>query len=225
VGVVQIEHRVVLARQSGELGQPRRVAGHAVDPVHADHPRALGVPPQQPRQRLRVVVGEAQQGRAVRAGDHRAVVDRLVGAGVQEDRPLVGQHRDDRSVDVGEGRQQQAVLGPEQLGEPDLDLLVQDGAAEHARPARMGAPPLQVGRDGLQHVLVQVQPEVVAGGEVDQPMAADPDAAPAYLVDHGVDQRVAGVQVGQVGAGGQPARQPASRRLRRPGRARQVRLP
>jgi hypothetical protein len=173
----------------------------------------------------RVVVGEAHQGRAVRAGDHAAVVDGLVGTGVQEDRALVGQHRDDRGVDVGEGRQQQAVLGPEQLGEPDLDLLVQGGAAEHARPARMGAPPLQVGGDRLQHLPVQVEPEVVAGGEVDQPMAADPDAAPAYLVDHGVDQRVAGMQVGQVGAGGQPARQPASRRLRRPGRARHVRLP
>jgi CheY-like chemotaxis protein len=121
VGVVDVQQRVVLARQGGELGQPRRVAGHAVDAVHADQPgRAWGLP-QQPRQRLRVVVGEARQAGAVGAGDGAAVVDRLVGPGVQQDGARAGQQRDDRGVDVGQGRQQQGVLGAQQLGQPDLD--------------------------------------------------------------------------------------------------------
>jgi hypothetical protein len=86
---------------------------------------------QQPLQRLGVAVGEAVQGGAVGAGDRAAVPDGLVRAGVDENGALVGQDGDDRGVDVGEGRQQQGVLGAEQLDQAGLDLLVEGGAAEH----------------------------------------------------------------------------------------------
>jgi hypothetical protein len=96
---------------------------------------------EQLRQRLGVVVGEAVEAGAMGAGDHGAVPDGLVGAGVDEDGALVGEHRDDRGVDVGQGRQQQGVLDAEQPDQALLDLLVEGGAAEHARPTRVGAPP------------------------------------------------------------------------------------
>jgi hypothetical protein len=72
----------------------------------------------------------------------------------------------------------------------------------------MGAPAVQVGRDRLDHLAVQVEAEVVAGGEVDQPAVADPDAAAVDLLDDGVQQVVVGEQVLEVGTGRQPARQP-----------------
>jgi hypothetical protein len=73
----------------------------------------------------------------------------------------------------------------------------------------MGPPALQVGGDGLDHLAVQVQAEVVAGGEVDQPAVADPDPAAVDLLDDRVQQVVVGEQLLQVGACGQPAREPA----------------
>ena len=38
----------------------------------------------------------------------------------------------------------------------------------------MGPPAVQEGRDGLDDLAVELEPEVVAGGEVDQPVAVDP---------------------------------------------------
>jgi len=87
VDVVQVQQGVVRARQAGERRQVGRVAGHAVDPVHADQPRALGVAEQQPLKRLGVVVGEAHQAGVVGAGDHAAVPDGHVGAAVDEEVP------------------------------------------------------------------------------------------------------------------------------------------
>jgi hypothetical protein len=109
----------------------------------------------------------------------------------------------------GEGRQQQRVGPAEQLGEPGLDLAVQGRAAQHPRPARVGPPPVQVGRDGLDHLAVQVEAEVVAGGEVDQPALADPDPAAVDVLDDRVQQVVVGEQVLQVGERRQPTREPA----------------
>jgi len=59
------------------------------------------------------VLWEADDGRAVGAGDHTAIPDGLVRAAVDEDGALVGQHRDDRGVDMGQGLEQQGVLDPE----------------------------------------------------------------------------------------------------------------
>jgi hypothetical protein len=52
----------------------------------------------------------------------------------------------------------------------------------------VGPPLVQVGRDGLDHLAVQVEAEVVAGGEVDQPALADPDPAAVDLLDDRVQQ-------------------------------------
>jgi hypothetical protein len=136
----------------------------------------------------RVVVGVADHGGAVGPGGHAAVPDGLVGPGVHEDGPVRGQHRDHRGVDVGQGRQQQRVGRPQQLGQAGLDLGIQGRVAQHPRPAGMGPPAVQVGGDGLDHLAVQVEAEVVTGGEVDQPALADPDAAPVDLLDGGVQQ-------------------------------------
>jgi hypothetical protein len=76
----------------------------------------------------------------------------------------------------------------------------------------VGAPAVQEGRDALDHLAVQVQAQVVARGEVDQPALADPDAAAIDLLDDRVQQMVVGEQVLQVGARRQPARKPAPRR-------------
>ena len=156
---------------------------------------------QQPLQVVGVVVGEPFQGRPAGPGDHRAVVDRLVGPGVQQDGAAVGQDRDDGGVDMGEGGQQQGVLNAEQLPQLGLDLLVQHRAAEHPRPAGMGAPAVQVGRDALDDLAVEVEPQVVAGGEVVQPAVSDADAASVDLVDHGIKQGVPGLQTVELGAG------------------------
>jgi hypothetical protein len=67
---------------------------------------------------------------------------------------------------------------------------------------------VQVGRDRLDHLAVQVEAEVVAGGEVDQPALADPDPAAVDLLDDRVKQMVVGEQVLEVGACRQPAREP-----------------
>src|SRR5215211_8096018 len=68
------------------------------------------------------------------------------------------------------------------------------------------------GRDALDHLAVQVQAQVVAGGEVDQPALADPDAAAVDLLDDRVQQVMVGEQLLQVVACRQPARKPAPRR-------------
>ena len=105
------------------------------------------------------------------------------------------------TVDVGQGRQQQRVGRAQQLGQPGLDLPVQGRAAQHPRPARVGPPLVQIGRDGLDHLPVQVKAEVVAGGEVGQPAFPDPDPAAVDLLDDRVQQVVVGEQVLEVGAG------------------------
>ena len=106
VPVVDVQDGVIGPGQGGQLGQPGRVAGHAVDAVGADQPGAARVLAQQPLQVVGVVMGEPFQGRPAGPGDHRAVVDRLVGPGVQQDGAAAGQDRNDGGVDMGEGGQQ-----------------------------------------------------------------------------------------------------------------------
>ena len=87
---------------------------------------------QQRLELVEIVVGKALHGGAPRLRQRAAVVDRLVRAAVQEQRAATGEHRDHRHVDVGDRRQHEAVLAPEQRGQPVLDLLVEDRAPEQA---------------------------------------------------------------------------------------------
>jgi hypothetical protein len=50
----------------------------------------------------------------------------------------------------------------------------------------MGPPAVQIARHLGDHLGVEVEPEVVAGGEVDQPVAVDPDPPAVDLLDHRV---------------------------------------
>jgi uncharacterized protein (DUF1786 family) len=113
-----------------------------------------------------------------------------VRATVEEDRPLAREHRDHGHVDVGDRRHDERVLGSQQRGQPLLDLLVQDRAADETRPARVRAPARQVLRHGGDDLLVEVEAQVVAGGEVREPLVADANVAPLLLVDHGIAHAV-----------------------------------
>src|SRR5581483_10835296 len=103
------------------------------------------------------------------------------------------------------------VLAAEQVCEPPLDLLVQHRAAEEARPARMRPPLLEVLGDAVHDRPLEVESEVVAGGEVDEPALADPDAPALDLVDHRVGHRIRPLQLCEVFAGGKPLVDPARR--------------
>jgi hypothetical protein len=81
----------------------------------------------------------------------------------------------------------------------------------------MGPPAVQVGRDGVDDLAVQIQPQVVAGGEVDQPVPPDPDPAAVDLLDGRVQEVVVGEQVLEVGTCRQPAREPVPGRTTRLG--------
>jgi hypothetical protein len=72
----------------------------------------------------------------------------------------------------------------------------------------MGSPLLDVCRDRVHDLPVEVETEVVARGEVGEPLVADPDHAPVDLVDHGVRHRVRALELGQVRARRQPASNP-----------------
>src|SRR6186997_3044476 len=120
-----------------ERRQVGGVAGHAVDAVHADEARGVALGAQQLVEVVRVLEAEALDGGAAGAGGLAAVIDRLVRAGVEEDRARGGEQRDHRHVDVRDRRQDERVLAAEQLGQALLDLLVEDRAAEQARPARV----------------------------------------------------------------------------------------
>ena len=208
VGVVDVEQGAVAARDLGEGGEVRRVARHRVHAVHADEARAVGLLAHQLVEVVGVLEAEPAHGGAARLGHLAAVVDRLVGAGVEEDRARGGQQRDHRHVDVGDGREDQRVLAAQQRGQLRLDLLVEDRAAEQARPARVRPPGVEVGRDGVDDLAVEVEAEVVAGGEVGQPVVADADHAAVDLVDDGVHHRMRRGERRQVGDGGEPVLEP-----------------
>jgi hypothetical protein len=137
-----------------------------------------------------------------------AVVQRLVRARVEEDRPVAGQQRHDRGVNVGDGRQEQRVLAAEQLGEPLLDLLVQHRAPEHAGPARMGTPSLEGRRDRGDDVRLEVEAEVVARREIGKPMVAHPDHAAVDLVHDRIHHGIRRAQVSEASTRLEPAFEP-----------------
>jgi hypothetical protein len=199
VRVVHVEQRAELAADRGERGDVGRVAGHAVHAVHGDH---LGHPAgdraQQLAQVLVVVGAEPLDGGAEAAGVHAAVVDGLVGLRVEEDVAVAGQDRQHRHVDVRDGRQHQRVGGVEQCGQPLLDLRIDGRVAEQARPAGVRAPAAHLGLDGRGDLGLEVEAEVVAGGEIGEPVVADPDATAVDLLDDRVVHGVAAAQPLQI---------------------------
>src|SRR6185312_95003 len=74
-------------------------------------------------------------------------------------------------------------------GQALLDVQVEPGVAEQARPARMGTPAADLAVDRVHDLGVEVEAEVIAGCVVGQPVVADPDAAAVDLVDDGVVHR------------------------------------
>ena len=219
VGVVDVEERAVLAGDPGERAQVGRVAGDAVHAVHADDARVREVVAKQAVEVVGILERESLHGGAAGPGDLAAVVDRLVRPAVEEDRAAGGEHRDHRHVDVRDGRQHERVLASEELREPALDLLVQHRASQEPRPAGVGAPAAQVLRHGVDDLLVEVEPEVVARREVGEPLVADSDHAAVDLVDDGVGHRIRALQLGQIRTGGQPTIDPpiTARSAARPG--------
>ena len=199
VGVVHVQQGVVLAGQGGEGRQVGRVAGHRVDPVHADQARAPARAPEQPPGVLDVAGAEPPHGRPPGGGHAGGVVDGPVGAQVDQDRPLAGERREHAVVGMGQGGEGEDVLDPEQLADRRLDPPVGHRAGDRPGPAGMGPPAGQVGRHLGDHLEVEVKPEVVAGGEVDQPVAVDLDPPAVDLLDNGVAHRVLDHEPGHLG--------------------------
>ena len=152
---------------------------------------------------------EPLHGGAASPRDLAAVIDRLVRAAVEEDRAAGGQHRDHRHVDVGDRRQDERVLAAQELREARLDLLVEDRAPEQPRPAGVRAPAAQVLRHGVDDLGVEIEAEVVARGEVGEPLVADPDHAAVDLVDDSVGHRIRPFQLSQICAGEKPTIDPS----------------
>jgi hypothetical protein len=199
VGVVHVQQGVVLAGQGGEGGQVGRVAGHRVDPVHAQHPGRRGRPPQQPLGVADVARAEPVHGGPAGPGDHGRVVDGLVGAGVDQQRPLASQGlQDPLSMWVRVGRQR-ASSTPSSSTSSASTCSYRAGLAIPRAQLGMAAPAGQVLGDAGQDLGVEVEAEVVAGGEVGQPLAADPDHAPVDLVQHRVGHGVLGDEPGHLG--------------------------
>jgi len=63
----------------------------------------------------------------------------------------------------------------------------------------MGPPAGQVGRHLVDHLEVEVETEIVAGGEVDQPVAVDLDPPAVDLLDDRVGHGVLDDQTGDFG--------------------------
>ncbi len=210
MGVVDVQQRSVAARHLREGAQVGRVAGHAVDPVHAHQAHAVPIGGEQLVEVPGVLEAKAAHRGATRARHLAAVVDRLVCARVQKDRPRGRQHRNHRGVDVRDRGEHKRVLAAQQLAESSLDLLIQRRAAEQARPAGVRPPGLQVGGHRVDDLAIQIEAEVVAGGEVRKPVLSYADHAPIDLVDHGIHHRMARAQVLQIADAIEPVIDPAS---------------
>ena len=159
----------------------------------------LARPLEQPPGVLDVAGAEPPHGGAAGRGDHGGVVDGPVGARVDQERPLAGQGREHAVVGVGQGREGEDVLDPEQLADGRLDPPVGLGAGDPPGPAGMGPPAGQVGGHLGDHLEVEVEAEVVAGGEVDQPVAVDLDPPAVDLLDDRVAHGVLDHEPGDLG--------------------------
>ena len=82
------------------------------------------------------------------------------------------------------------------------------GLPEEARPARVRSPRLHVLVDRAHDLGVEVEAQVVAGGEIREPRVSDADVAAVDLVDDRVQHRVRRLEARKVGAGVEPALEP-----------------
>ena len=185
----------MLAREPGELAQ-RRARSRVIEltPSIAISAGVTGSTAAARRDGRGRRGGTAARSRRVRAAIS-AVVDRLVGAAVEEDRPLpasTGMTDMWMWVIVGSSS---VSSQPRSSVTLRLDLLVEHRAAEKAGPARVGAPSRQVLRHRVDDLLVEVEAEVVARREVGEPVVADADPAAVLLVDHGVEHRMRVLQL------------------------------
>ena len=130
VRVVDVQDRVVRAREAREGGQIGHVPRHAVDAVDADEPGARAIRTEALLELVQIVGTELLDRGAARRCELTALVDRLVGATIDEDGAARCQHRDHGHVDQRDRRQDERVLAAEELREAFLDLLVQHRAAE-----------------------------------------------------------------------------------------------
>ena len=115
-------------------------------------------------------------------------------------------------MDQRDRRDDERVLAAEKLDEALLDLRIEHRTPEHPRPARMCPPLLEVLGDRGDHLAVEVEAEVVAGGEVGQPLVADANHPAVDLVDDSVRHRVRPLELGQLAARREPAIDPSRRR-------------
>src|SRR5690348_11860705 len=108
--------------------------------------------------------------------------------GIEEDVPGSGEHGNGGEVDLADRRQGEDVGCAEQLGEPLLDGRVEPRTSQHSGPARVAAPPAHRRVDRIGDRRLEVEAEVVAGGEVHVPVRTDPDPPAVDLVNHLVPQ-------------------------------------
>ena len=160
----------------------------------------------------RVVVPEAHHRGAAAGGDHRTVVDRLVRATVEKNRPGACEHRQHRHVDVRDRGHRQHVLAAQQFLELLLDVEAGARAAEQPRPGRVRAPARKVLGHGGDDFRVEVESEVVARGPVGEPVVTNSDLTSTLLFDHGVHHGVRCLQLHQVVHRMHPAIEPATAR-------------
>ena len=165
---------------------------------------------------------ETVERRPVPSGDLAPVEDGLVSPTLQEDHSRSGEHRDDGHVDVGDGGEQQCVFATQERAELCFDPLVEDRASQQSRPAGVRTPGIEVCRDCIDDLSVQVEPQVVARREVVQPVIPHPNSPAVDLIDHRIEHRVRRLQSGHpvieplVGSPSSPSRRLAGpmRRLR-----------
>src|SRR5256714_13867525 len=73
----------------------------------------------------------------------------------------------------------------------------------------MRAPAVEGRRHGVDDLPVQVKAEVVAGGEVGEPLVADADHAAVDLFDDRVRHRIRALELSEIAAGSEPPIDPA----------------
>ncbi len=216
MGIVYVQDRVVSTRDSGELPQVWRVPGHAVDSVHADQAGRRPISAEHLLEIVWILEPETLDGRPAGGRELAAVVDRLVRSVVHEDRAIPGENRNDGKVDQGDRRENQRVFTAEQRDESFFDLLVEDGASEHPRPAGMRAPLLEIRGNGIDDLALEIEPEIVAGSEVGEPLVADSDHAPVDFVDDRVGHRIGAFELGELATCRQPPVDPTVGSMRGP---------
>ena len=133
---------------------------------------------EQPLEVVGVLVLEALDRRAANRRELAALVDRLVRAPVDEDRPAGGEHGDHGKVDERDRRQHECVLGAEQLRKPRLRSPRRARGCPSRRD-QLGCVPQRSRYSGTRFddLALEVEAEVVTGGEVGEPLLADADPA------------------------------------------------